>query len=1189
MPVTDSEQIHKTIHDNLLESFKEQDYVKNFIEILKKSEAYIAGGSILSSIHNKKINDIDIYVNCKNSLEIMNFFYDIKSNISEQNLPYRLYCELNLSSSYENTFFKKNGLLFRFDYIFEFSNGEKKHIDLLVIENTRDIEDVIINFDLSFCSVYLKYTNEEIIFGGNIKDAINKTGILNNEYAKKYLFNKLIKRRINKYLQRGYKIKFSSKITSITKLQKEVTNSTIIYSIIKNIYYNSLSINLNLEDSIKNYFILYYFSSLTYDKEEFKENAKKFCKNYYFNENYYITLIYKFIQINPFTTDREEIISKIVSSKKFDTFLELYDQYANEISSEYNKLPDELKILKVDQEKKIEYVLENFNKLINKNITKFPEYFANILNLTNEIYEYLFSKNNYELIMKIKEKFDEKYKWIFNKELLIAMEYNVLSAHMNKYFIDKKIIDKLDVYLINENKNILFHIFEKQSNFKDYLIFITSFQDSNSNINYKSYAIKFNDFITNIKFFVKCQNLDNLLSVTTQNTNFFDWYYKLSVPQIFGLSFSEIIIHLSQYIYSNKINNIFYLYNLINIENISSVEAISIKSDNIATKNIFGDYVYLLSEKHCQGRTYDDLTFTLFPNEDIYYDMEKEELYDEYGNNMNIDSFYYEDSYKNKWFFDSDFGKFYKKIGIGDTIYSDNKFLYVNYLENSRGELWKFDENGQKYYENSQGIKIYDYNAKIKYTETAGLLWQRDKYIDVSYTVIKKEEDLKNLRQYGFIKFNEVRGYYIFDDLLFNILTEISYVERKLEFIKEYNINKNIVKNPYDNNITLNYSIKQTNTFSRDDYIIFSKDYLPYSKNYTFHSSNILPKIIDNSLLVYKSLAQVVYKNSDVRLKNIKFDSRDSTDSTDIYIPAYSEDPWKYFDTEYLIELFGDDLELIRDDLPDYRIKELQSRTQINPSEIKQLFMKYEILIKLIPYEQFNNFSLNSIIIDIIRQLPMNISVLNKLKNIKQDFSSTKFIEAINNILDLRETLENQINLIIDEYNEDYTEQNICYLDELSDYVYSINKFNMDFFNKMYNYEFTDIVPDECTEEVKDINIKIIKLKLIDYILSDYDIMIIQDIQRITNEFNNIFDMIQIILKITDYKFLTDNYDSIKLNIENIEFLSSEKWPDSDSESDSESDSGNIIPRRLDFIEDSDIDSDSIEIPDIRQEESDSD
>ena len=34
----------------------------------------------------------------------------------------------------------------------------------------------------------------------------------------------------------------------------------------------------------------------------------------------------------------------------------------------------------------------------------------------------------------------------------------------------------------------------------------------------------------------------------------------------------------------------------------------------------------------------------------------------------------------------------------------------------------------------------------------------------------------------------------------------------------------------------------------------------------------------------------------------------------------------KYFDTEYLIELFGDDLELIRDDLPDYRIKELQSR-----------------------------------------------------------------------------------------------------------------------------------------------------------------------------------------------------------------------------------------------------------------------
>ena len=1162
--------------------------IDTFIQILKDCEAYIAGGSILSIIHdNYKFNDIDIYVNRKNSIKIIDFL--LNTNADEERNLVKITEEINFASSYENTFFKKNGLLFRLNFKYEnmYDSKIKKNIDLLVIEDSRNIYDVIMNFDLSFCSVFLKYTNQQNYFGGNIDNAINKTGVLNKEYAEKYLFNTLIKRRINKYLDKGYKIKFLSKINSISKSLRIVSNNTVIYFLIKNMYFNVKKINdfLNYND-LKDYDILYYFSSLNYDKNEFEQNAKNFCKDYLGNENYYIAFIYNCFQINFFTTERSNVLEYSMQTEKLLDLLRLYDEYKLEIDTKYNLLSEEFKQIKIDM---INLTLEKFNKLINKNITKFTEYFANILNLT-EIYEYLFSKKKYELLMKVKEKFDEKYKWIFNKELLIANEYNIINSYITKYYIDKKVINNLDVYLINENKNIVFNVFEKQTNFNDYLIFITSFQDSSSNINYKSYAIKFNEFITNIKFFVKCENLDNLLNVTPQDTEFFEWYYKLSVPQIFGLSFSEIIINLSQYIYSEKKNNIFYLYNLINIENISSVEAISITSDNIATKNIFGDYVYLLSEKHCQGRTYDDLIFNLISDQDIYYDMEKEIFYNKDGNQLNQNDFFYEDSYGNQYFFNTDFGKFYKKIKIGDTIYSSNRSLYQNYLENSRGELWKFDEDGQKYYETSKGIKIYDYNAKIK-SETHGLLFERHKYIDVAYTIIKTTEDLENLLKQKIIKFDKDIGYYIFDDLLFHILTVNDNDNNMLKFVKEYDIVKNIQKNEYDSTI-ININIKTDNTRILRDEIIFSND-LPYSKNHFFISSNILPKIIDNSLLVYKTLAQVVYNISDERLKNINFDINDPIE---IHNSAYSEDPWKYFDLEYLIELFGEDLELIRNDLPDYRIKELNSRSQINPNEIKELFMKYDILIKQIPIEKFNNFSLNSIIIDIIRQLPLNISLLNKLKNIKQDSESETFIKTINNILDLRETLENQINLIIDEYNEDYTEQNKCYLDDLSNYVYSITKFDMIFFNKMFNYEFTDVISDECEEDIRDINIKIIKLKLIDYMLSDYDFIIIQDIKKQTDIFNNIFQDIDIILKLTNIQFLKDNYESIKSNIKNIEYLSKiikqqeiidEEWPKSESDSDDESDI--IYPRRLDFIEDSESDSESIDIPSIRQEEPDSD
>ena len=203
---------------------------------LKNNNAYLSGGFINMCINypnttNLKLTDIDIYINKKNFL---NFYIELNNFF---NLTY---ANIYLSSAYFESFFKKNGLVSRLSLIFK-----NIKMDILVIRDDRDIKQVINEFDLTYCSVYIdpktidveseSINDWNIEIKGEIKDMKNKSGKLRKEYANKYLFNPFIQKRLHKYTKRGYKTEINTYINEIFEEKKPhlITNDLIYHTLFK--------------------------------------------------------------------------------------------------------------------------------------------------------------------------------------------------------------------------------------------------------------------------------------------------------------------------------------------------------------------------------------------------------------------------------------------------------------------------------------------------------------------------------------------------------------------------------------------------------------------------------------------------------------------------------------------------------------------------------------------------------------------------------------------------------------------------------------------------------------------------------------------------------------------------------------------------------------------------------------------
>lgn len=217
---------------NNLELISEQLNIPFFGEELcdrlSNNNAVIAGGFVLGSIRNKLIlheSDLDIYVPYENFKPMIVFL-----------AKYGYYANVNMCSPYDTSFFNRNGILARFNFIIpridypsddcEPSDLRYIKIDLMVLREDRNVIDCVSNFDFTFCEVWFDGHN---VNGTHLNDALEGKGSLRPDYLPVFFDgNKFTIQRYAKYLKRGYSIIINPSITPIDLTPKVNTDVDLL-------------------------------------------------------------------------------------------------------------------------------------------------------------------------------------------------------------------------------------------------------------------------------------------------------------------------------------------------------------------------------------------------------------------------------------------------------------------------------------------------------------------------------------------------------------------------------------------------------------------------------------------------------------------------------------------------------------------------------------------------------------------------------------------------------------------------------------------------------------------------------------------------------------------------------------------------------------------------------------------------
>lgn len=178
---------------------------EELIQVIKNSDAVIAGGSVLSPYtNNYKTEDFDMYVNVKNARKLYDGLINlgwVSFDIGDVNNTF------NLAPAYDQSFFRKNHILARTRLYRKLKKYGTSFlpIDIMIIPDDIKITDVVTNFDLTFCEIWFDGTN---VYANYPEDIENMNGRLKDDYKEalfKY-FNQFILNRIKKYSNRGLKI-----------------------------------------------------------------------------------------------------------------------------------------------------------------------------------------------------------------------------------------------------------------------------------------------------------------------------------------------------------------------------------------------------------------------------------------------------------------------------------------------------------------------------------------------------------------------------------------------------------------------------------------------------------------------------------------------------------------------------------------------------------------------------------------------------------------------------------------------------------------------------------------------------------------------------------------------------------------------------------------------------------------------
>jgi len=183
------------------------DLLGGIFTAVKNTNSCIAGGSLLSYINKDKVNDLDIYVPSNEYINFLKYIIGPGGTIVQLRKMYIL--NQNLSSKYDDSFFKKNKIRLRYSFKIKGKNNSKLKVDIMIIDT--DYLKVVTNFDLTFCEIFYDGTSIYTTSKQNFENIKLKKGILKPDYHKSFRDNnKFIHNRLKKYMEKGYNININS-------------------------------------------------------------------------------------------------------------------------------------------------------------------------------------------------------------------------------------------------------------------------------------------------------------------------------------------------------------------------------------------------------------------------------------------------------------------------------------------------------------------------------------------------------------------------------------------------------------------------------------------------------------------------------------------------------------------------------------------------------------------------------------------------------------------------------------------------------------------------------------------------------------------------------------------------------------------------------------------------------------------
>lgn len=380
----------------------DDEKLNEFCSLLKENNAIIAGGSVSKAVYNGNwyVEDLDIYVNIKNSIPIRNFIINLPLSIFSIETKGRdnLYC---------NSFLKMNRIykVVRFNFLNE------KHIDLMYVYNSRSLLDVVNNFDLTCCQSWF---NGQDIFTSHPETIETKKCYMNKDYVKSLISGNLFtKNRLRKYIDRGFSFTIPTHDVDLSNLDN--------HKYIKNINYkeNIKKIVFNCVFGIDKYFDKNIFNFAFENFEHSSRSLSSIQYNELLEDNYevleenyedFIDDGYDWEELNSFEDydkiGEKEEAEKVVNflKKILDNFNEEY--FFSEESYILNYIPQKI----AEEYKKALY--EIFNLKENKEdeifVNKYPEFkemcYDTISMTEMEAGEFLSRNPTQNILIKCEEK-----------------------------------------------------------------------------------------------------------------------------------------------------------------------------------------------------------------------------------------------------------------------------------------------------------------------------------------------------------------------------------------------------------------------------------------------------------------------------------------------------------------------------------------------------------------------------------------------------------------------------------------------------------------------------------------------------------------------------------------------------------------------------------------------------------------